>query len=315
MLVAAMRERSEDDLVWLLRYRTRRRIILAIGDAGRISATALRDTLKISTGSLYYNLRQLRGFVAQDKDRNYVLTEDGMKVYRALKEKGTVSAEDLTEADRRSRAASILSGIFFPIWLYTPLYEQRAVALILPALGFAFSSALLIYTRQTPILFHFYPARPDALLIAGTYFLNILAIYCLSTLISLLLSGALFRGSSRESLLERVRRVAWASPLDEAKFIGSLMVACLPLMLYPAILSIEKLFHLGLIPAGGTPLHYQVVGALLTASQVIALPFLTALIAYGRRLGGAAAALAALMIFFISHVIYQMLVLGAVAAI
>ncbi|MEM3114021.1 MAG: hypothetical protein QXY72_02640, partial [Nitrososphaerota archaeon] len=84
---------SEDELVWLLRHKTRRRIILAIGDSGRISATTLRDMLKISTGSLYYNLRQLKDFVTQDEDRNYVLTEEGERVYKVLKEGGVLSPD------------------------------------------------------------------------------------------------------------------------------------------------------------------------------------------------------------------------------
>jgi len=312
MLITAMRERTEEDLVWLLRYRTRRRILLAIGDAGKISATALRDTLKISTGSLYYNLRQLKGFVTQDKDRNYMLTEDGMRVYKALKEKGTISPADLAEANKQSKAAAILSSIFFPIWLYTPLYEQRVVTFILPILGFALSSTLLIYTRQMPVLLHFYPTKPDVFLIAGGYLLNIVAMYCLATVISILLSGVLFKGSGEESLLDRIRSVAGASLTDEIKFFSSMIIACLPLMLFPAILSVNKLFGLGLIPAKNTPLYYQVKGAFLIASQIITLPFLTALIAYGRRLSGATAALAALVIFFISHIIYQLLVVGVV---
>ena len=123
MLLASIDARSEDELLWLLRYKTRRRIILAIGDAGKISATALRDGLKISTGSLYYNLRQLRRFVTQDNDRNYMLTEEGLRVYRALKEKGTVSSSDLIGEKPPGKFMKVLQGIFFPLWLYSPLYE------------------------------------------------------------------------------------------------------------------------------------------------------------------------------------------------
>ncbi|RLG06822.1 MAG: hypothetical protein DRN59_02340 [Thaumarchaeota archaeon] len=310
MLIAAVREPSEEELVWLLRYRTRRRILLAIGDAGKISATALRDSLKISTGSLYYNLRQLRRFVTQDKDKNYMLTEEGMRVYKALKEKGTITAADLMEANRQSRAASILNSIFFPLWLYTPLYEQKAVTIILPALSAVISMTLLIYTRQVPFLMHFYSVQPNVFRIIGQYLLNIGVLYCLTTLLAIAFSGVLFRGREGEGLLARVRSIAWHSGLDEVKFLASLVVACLPLMIYPAVLSVNKLFSLGLIPAEKTAGYYLVTGSFLTISQVAALPLFTALIAYGRRMNSSTAALITLIVFFISHIINQLFMIS-----
>jgi len=309
MLVAAVKEPEEEDLVWLLRYRTRRRILLAIGDAGRISATALRDKLRISTGSLYYNLRQLRRFVAQDKDKNYVLTEDGLRVYKALKEKGTITAADLANAERESRLASIANSIFLPLWLYTPLYEQKVITLILPALSALVSIALLIHTRQIPLLMHFYKAQPSVFQIVGNYLANIVMLYALTTVLPIVFSGVLFR-RGRESLLKRIRSIVWQSGLEEAKFLLSLMVAVLPLMIYPAVLSANKLFGLGLIPAEKTPQYYLVTGSFLTISQIAALPLFSALIAYGRRMSGSTAALIALVIFFISHTINQILMVG-----
>ncbi|MEM2189098.1 MAG: helix-turn-helix domain-containing protein [Nitrososphaerota archaeon] len=312
MLVAALREPSEDELVWLLRYKTRRRILLAIGDAGKISATTLRDTLKISTGSLYYNLRQLRRFVTQDGDKNYMLTEEGLRVYRALKEKGTITAADLMEQNQRSRVFSMFKSAFFPLWLYTPLYEQKTVFMILPALSAILSVALLIYTRQAPLMLHFYRVEPNVFRIAGQYLLNISILYILSTVLSIIFSGALFRGGE-EGLMARIRSIAWHSIWDEVKFVGALAVAQLPLMLYPAILSVNKLFSLSIIPAERTAQYYLVTGTLSTISQVLALPLLTGLIAYGRRLDGATAALAALIIFFTSHVVFQAVTFASVA--
>ncbi|HDJ66909.1 MAG TPA: ArsR family transcriptional regulator [Nitrososphaeria archaeon] len=312
MLLASIDTRSEDELLWLLRYKTRRRIILAIGDAGKISATALRDSLKISTGSLYYNLRQLKRFVTQDNDRNYVLTEEGLKVYRVLKEKGTISSSDLISERPQGRFMKILQGVFFPLWLYSPLYERIGVTILLPALSFILSSILLIYSRRRTLLLHFYETAPDPLRIIGSHLLNIFILYGLITLLSILLSGTLFRRSEGESLSDRVRLVALASIQDELKFMLSLFVALLPLMFYPAIISVDKLFHLSIIPPKGTPLYYQVKDALLIVAQGISLPFLTALTAYGRRLNGTMAALVILLVFFISYVFYQMLTIGAI---
>jgi len=312
LLLASIDARSEDELLWLLRYKTRRRIILAIGDAGKISATALRDGLKISTGSLYYNLRQLRRFVTQDNDRNYMLTEEGLRVYKALKEKGTVSSSDLIGEKPPGKFMKILQGIFFPLWLYSPLYERVGVMIILPALSFILSSTLLIYSRHKTFLLHFYQTAPNPLEIIGYHLLNIFILYGLITILSILFSGALLRRYRGESLAYRVRLVALASIQDELKFLLSLFVALLPLMFYPAILSVDKLFHLSIIPPKGTPLYYQVKDALLIIAQGISLPFLTALTAYGRRLSGTVAALVTLIVFFISYIFYQMLAIGAI---
>ena len=311
MLLTAFEARSDEELLWLLRYRTRRKIILAIGDAGRISATALREALGISTGSLYYNLRQLRGFVTQDEEKNYVLTEGGLRVYKALKEKGTISSSDLAEYKAPGKLVSILTNIFFPLWLYTPIYERAVVAMILPATSFILSTIFLIYSRHAPLLLHFYRTSPSPIIILCYHLLNILILYGLATLISILISGALFRAEGKP-LSERVRSVAWSSIRDELRFISSLVVALLPLIFYPTILSLDKLFGLGLIPRPGTPIYYQVKDAFLIIAQGMTLPFLTALIAYGRRLSGATAALVTLLIFFISHTIYQMLAVGAI---
>jgi hypothetical protein len=48
-----------------------------------------------------------------------------------------------------------------------------------------------------------------------------------------------------------------------------------------------------------------ITGTLSTVSQVLTIPLLTGLIAYGRRLDGATAALTALIIFFASQLIFQ----------
>jgi len=310
MLMTALREPGEEELIWLLRYRTRRRILLAIGDAGKISATTLRDSLKISTGSLYYNLRQLRRFVTQDSDKNYTLTEDGLRVYKALKEKGTVTAADLMEVEERGGVIAALNNLFFPLWLYTPLYEQKVVTATLPTLSAVLSIALLIYTRQAPLLMHFFRTQPNVFQIAGQYLLNLGIIYLLATLFPVILSGVLFRRRGEEGILTRIKGVAWHSVIEEAKFFASLAVACLPLMIYPAVLSADKLFKLSLIPAEKTAQYYLLTGTLSAISQVACLPILAALIAYGRRLNRTTAALVALIIFFISHIVYQILMVG-----
>lgn len=298
---------GEEDLVWLLRQKTRRKIILAVGDAGKISATTLRDTLNISTGSLYYNLRQLKDFITQDQDRNYVLTEEGKKIYNVLKEGGVITP-DILRPKQSSRLVSTLTNVFFPVWLFSPIFENRGLWMITSSLSVVVSLALLIYTRTKPMLLHMSPANPDILEIATMYFSNMVILYFLLTVISLIFSGRLLHPRrENESLFQRIRSVAWSSMEDELKFMLSITIATLPLMVYPGILAVNKFFKLNLFPAPGQPAYFQIRDIYITLAQVVAIPFLIALTAYGRRLSGTSAALVVLVVFFISQLVTQFL--------
>jgi len=89
---------SDEELLWLVRHKVRRAIIIAVGEEGRIGATALKQKLGISTGSLYYNLRQMSQLITQDEKKTYRLTEDGLRIYRALTQ--TSNAQSLPKPSR-----------------------------------------------------------------------------------------------------------------------------------------------------------------------------------------------------------------------
>lgn len=301
---------DEDELVWLLRHKTRKRILLAIGDNEKVSATTLRDLLKISTGSLYYNLRQLKDFVTQDQERNYVLTEEGKKVYMILKEGGTITP-DIFRPKPASKILTTLTNIFFPIWLFSPIFENSGLRIVTSSLSILVSLTLLIYTRTKPILFHISPANPDVFEIATTYFSNILLFYLLLTAISVIFSGRLIHPHREgENIITRIKRVAWSSLEDEQKFILSIFIAILPLMIYPGILSLDKFFKLNLIPTPSQPEFFRVRDLYITLAQVVTLPFFISLTAYGRRLNGTSAALVVLVVYFISQIINQFFFIG-----
>ncbi|MEM0079484.1 MAG: helix-turn-helix domain-containing protein [Nitrososphaerota archaeon] len=301
---------DEDELVWLLRHKTRKRILLAIGDNEKISATALRDLLKISTGSLYYNLRQLKDFVTQDQERNYILTEEGKKVYKILKEGGTITP-DIFRPKPTSKIVTVLTNIFFPIWLFSPIFENSGLRIITSSLSILVSLTLLIYTRTKPILFHISPANPNVFEIATTYFSNILFFYILLTVVSIIFSGKLTHFHKEgENIIIKIKKVAWSSIEDEQKFILSIFIAMLPLMIYPGILALDKFFKLNLIPAPSQPEYFQVRDLYITLAQVVALPFFISLTAYGRRLNGTSAALVVLVVYFISQIVTQFFFIG-----
>lgn len=299
---------SEDELVWLLRQRTRRKILLAIGNAGKISATSLRDALNISTGSLYYNLRQLKDFVAQDQDRNYVLTEEGERVYKILKEGGVISP-DIFRPRTPSKITTIINDVFFPIWLFSPIYQSTGLRIVVPTLSVLVSLTLMIYSRTSPLILHMYSSQPNIIEITGKYFFNILILYLLITFISIIFSGRLFH--LREGkVLDRIRDVAWSSLEDEIKFILSLFIAVLPLVFYPGILALDRFFQLNLIPKPSEPGFYQIRDLYMTVAQAISLPFIIALTAFGRRLSGTSAALVILIVYFISHIVNLLMLIS-----
>lgn len=300
---------SEDELVWLLRHKTRRRIILAIGDAGKISATTLRDMLKISTGSLYYNLRQLKDFVRQDEDRNYTLTEEGERVYKVLKEGGVLSL-DLLRPKPPGRFTKLVTSMFFPIWLFSPLYESIGLRIITSSLSIMVSILLLIYTRTSPLILHIYESSTNIFEIVAKYLGNLVIMYLLLTFISILISGRLFHQKGVGKTMDSIKSVALSSLNEELKFFFSLIIAILPVMLYPGLLALDKFFNLHLLPEPGKPGYYQIRDLYMIIAQSISLPFLIALTAYGRRLSGTAAAIVVLLVYFISHVVSQLLMMS-----
>ncbi len=300
---------SEDELVWLLRHKTRRRIILAIGDAGKISATTLRDMLRISTGSLYYNLRQLKDFVRQDEDRNYTLTEEGERVYKVLKEGGVLSL-DLLKPKPPSRFTKLVTNIFFPIWLFSPLYESSGLRAITSSLSIMVSILLLVYTRTSPFILHIYESSTNIFEIVAKYLGNLVVMYLLLTFISILISGRLFHLKEARKIMESVKSVGLSSLNEESKFFLSLIIAILPIIFYPGLLALDKFFNLYLLPEPGKPGYYQIRDLYMIIAQSLSLPFLIALTAFGRRLSGTTAAIVVLLVYFISHIISQLMMIS-----
>ncbi len=66
----------------------KRKIITLLAEKGPLRYRDLQRELGISAGSFYYNVSALRsqGYVFQDENRRYSLTEKGVVLYKALKE-------------------------------------------------------------------------------------------------------------------------------------------------------------------------------------------------------------------------------------
>ncbi|MEM2909655.1 MAG: helix-turn-helix domain-containing protein [Nitrososphaerota archaeon] len=298
----------EEDLMWLLRHKSRRKIILAIGEAGKISATALRDKLGISTGSLYYNLRQLGGLVQQDQKRNYTLTPEGQKVYKALTEQA--GPEGLLSKEPPGKLFTILSSIFFPLNLFTPIYESMAMRVFLPLLSISVISALMIYAKFIPFILHVLDKPRFTILEFGANFLiSILIIYVYTSIMSWVAAGRVktFRVPSGREFLPSIKSWLKNNYAEHVKFLLCLLLSLLPLSILPGVVTIDRLFKLNAIPSPGTGNYFIVRDVLLLISQGITTILMIAGISYAKNVKWQSAAMVSFSLLYFSFFVNKVM--------
>ncbi|MGQ9595797.1 MAG: hypothetical protein ACUVUS_00155 [Thermoproteota archaeon] len=148
-------EGSLDKVIVALSHGKRRALILRLGESGPMGIKDLKRELGLSTGSLYHNLFALGDLIERTRDRKYALTEQGRRVYLALKS-GLVPSTTASEMPRVVEA-------LVPVWLFTDipnwvmlpmaalillslsassLYARTGLALLIPITNVSFSSTL-----------------------------------------------------------------------------------------------------------------------------------------------------------------------------
>jgi DNA-binding HxlR family transcriptional regulator len=148
-------EDSLEKVISALSYGKRRTLIIRLGESGPMSIKDLKRDLGLSTGSLYHNLLALGELVEQTDDKKYALSEQGMKVYLALKS-GLIPPSPSGELPRVFETlvpVRVFSEI--PGWMMLPmatlillslsassLYVRMGLALLLPVMNVSFSSTL-----------------------------------------------------------------------------------------------------------------------------------------------------------------------------
>lgn len=263
---------GDEEALLLLRSSVRRRgIVVLVGESRRISATDLRDRLGISTGSLYHNLKQLESqdLVTQDSSRSYLLTERGQRIYNMLRT-GRVAFE---RGKPRNPVFDRLSTVVFPLWLFVPLYESLALAILMPLLSVLLLAVLLISARHyLVLLFAFSRASIDPFGFIVTFFLSLLAIFGFCTVVSYFLGG---QG-------------------NHLRFLSASMVSLLPLSVYPIVVLLGGWLQLGL--AQETAALYVV----MLVAEGLTLPFFTAAVSYGKKIRWEKAAIVPLSLFYLT---------------
>lgn len=262
---------DEEALLLLRGNLRRRRILVLVGESRRISATDLRDRLAISTGSLYHNLKQLesQNLITQDSSRSYLLTEKGDRIYNMLR-MGRVAFE---QEKPTNPVIERLTSLVFPLWLFVPLYESVAVAVLLPLLSVLLLAVLLASAKHYLVLLYaFSRTSIDPLGFILTFALSILAIFGFSTVASYFLGG---QG-------------------NHLRFLSASMVSLLPLSLYPAVVLLDRWLQLGVTEGSAA------VYVVMLVAQGLTLPFFTAAVSYGKKIRWEKAAIVPLTLFYLT---------------
>ncbi|MEM1557960.1 MAG: helix-turn-helix transcriptional regulator [Thermoproteota archaeon] len=150
-----MDEEGLEKVIAALSYGKRRTLIIRLGEAGPLSVKELKRDLGLSTGSLYHNLLALGELIEQTTDKKYVLSEQGKKVYLALKS-GLIpssTSEELPKVFETLVPVRVFSEM--PSWMMLPtatlillslsassLYARMGLSLLIPIMNVRFSSTL-----------------------------------------------------------------------------------------------------------------------------------------------------------------------------
>jgi AcrR family transcriptional regulator len=144
-----------EKVILALSYGKRRALLMKLGESGSMSIKDLKRELGLSTGSLYHNLLALGELVEQTSDKKYALSEQGRRVYLALKS-GLLPPPTTGETPKAFEA-------LVPVWFFTglpsrmvtpmaalivlslsalSLYAKMGLALLIPVANVGFASTL-----------------------------------------------------------------------------------------------------------------------------------------------------------------------------
>lgn len=151
----AVEENGLEKVILALSYGKRRALLMKLGESGPMGIKDLKRELGLSTGSLYHNLLALGELVEQTGDKKYALSEQGRRVYLALKS-GLLPPPTSGELPR-------VFETLVPVWFFTgmpsrmvppmaalivlslsasSLYTKMGLALLIPVANVSFSSTL-----------------------------------------------------------------------------------------------------------------------------------------------------------------------------
>ncbi len=289
----AKRRASHDDIVTkvyeILSNPYRRKIIELLGEKGKASFSELKRHLGASVGTIYYNLDSMREYIEQDVDKKYMLNSTGWKIYEIIKEE----SERIMEFFRPKHKIEVIFDkyirkIVLPESIFLKMYKNYVtsiifsiIALILGITGCFIADLDLtlfeyndVYGRSYFEIFNIH--IPVKLWIALKIIISWLVITLLSELLSRIFGSKIFR----------------------AEFSIVMLIALLPLFIYPFIYII--FVKTGLIE---TLMGLVIVGLLFRLLQLFSIGFLTTTIHIYRGLKTERAFIIVFVIFYISFIL------------
>jgi len=258
-----MHERTndkDDDVLrayQILAHPVKRGIIKFLGEKGRAGFSELQRHLNTSTGTLYYNLEQLEGFVKQDDARKYMLTEKGKALYEILTRdeerlKAYLSSMGSPALMRFKHISKPLRVLFLPKWLEY-LVSKDSYYLILSVVSLILSFISICIGKLRFSLFFFTGVIENYVVLFLSYILSWLMIYALLELLSLLFHG-IYR--------------------DHLRLFLSVPSGLTPLLIYPIVYHIISRYTY----------NDFIIGACLILLQTMAIGYLTVILSSVKKL-------------------------------
>ncbi|RLE55260.1 MAG: hypothetical protein DRJ40_08720 [Thermoprotei archaeon] len=243
----------------VLGHERRRKIVEIVGLRKKVRASELRKTMRVSPGTLYYDLDVLKklGILRQCSDGALELTEEGQIAYRfILKEKEileTLMTSTIRLPEKLIKLGTKLSRALIPINLFSFLANHVAVFLPLTALTYIASLVLAVYNNLYLKLFNHYVGSYSVGYTVLTYIVTLGVIASIITITSRLVDVKLRTGKNLAAILTVT------------------LATLLPISLQPIVYTAVKL-------ATSQPLATIVLAMLQPITQILTLLFLTAAI-------------------------------------
>jgi len=278
---SSMEEQELMKIYSILANPTKRKIILFLGERGKASATELRRHLKVSTGSLYYNLDDMLEYVTQDEDRRYYLTEKGYKLYNLILREYERFREFFTERSHvLGKIADLLEAVFIPYLQFKKLKEKGYLMLSLGTFLFILSFIGFIITGSDVTL----------LAISNSDIFNPFKQSLGPLSVAMKLIGSWILISMTLEILARIL----GSPKFDSDFVIATLISLSPTYLYPYAGILVN--SLDLIPPYKTILS----SIILRFLQIISLCFMTASLVIFKHIRKERAFILSSLIFYIS---------------
>lgn len=157
-------------LYTILGHPLRREIIRILGSKKGATFTELKTALRMSVGTLYYNLDLLEGLVTQNETRRYVLTKQGERAYAFLLESEERLVSLGIEAEMRRGVLGTLGRWLMAWGLFTLIQESPKMFVPLIATILIYGSWITYHAGLFPIIF-LYSDRPVHPILAPLLFL------------------------------------------------------------------------------------------------------------------------------------------------